>query len=218
MSKAVLFDLDGTLLDTAPDLRRALNEVLADHGRAPLSLAAVRPHATHGTKSLLTLAFGEGAFERQALREAFWAAYLRDIALETRLFQGVAELIATLDGAGIPWGIVTNKVTHLTEAALPNYTELAACAALVCGDTLAERKPHPSPLLHAARQLGVAPEHCLYLGDAVTDMEAARDAGMTGLVASWGYVDDSHPKWPAQAVLAHPVQLLDWCENGQLAG
>ncbi len=208
MTKAVLFDLDGTLLDTAPDLCRAINEVLADHGRGPLTLEAVRPHATHGTKSLLTLAFGEGAFERQELREAFWAAYLRDIALETRLFEGVDELIKALDKAGIPWGIVTNKVTHLTKAALPNYGELAACQALVCGDTIAERKPHPAPLLLAASQLGVAPEHCLYLGDAVTDMEAAREAGMAGFVASWGYVDESHPQWPAQAVLKHPLELL----------
>ncbi|WKE63980.1 HAD-IA family hydrolase [Gallaecimonas kandeliae] len=209
---AVLFDLDGTLLDTAPDLRRALNEVLAAQGLPLKSLDEVRPHATHGTKSLLNLGFGEGAFERQELREAFWAAYLRDISQETRLFPGVAELVAALNAAAIPWGIVTNKITQLTVAALPHFPELDACQALVCGDTLAERKPHPAPLLHAAALLGSDPRHCLYLGDALTDMEAARDAGMQGLVASWGYVDQDHPHWPARAVLARPQALLEWCK------
>lgn len=209
---AVLFDLDGTLLDTAPDLRRALNEVLAAHNKPLKTLDEVRPHATHGTKSLLTLGFGEGAFEQEALRQAFWDAYLRDISAETRLFDGVAELIGALNQAAIPWGIVTNKVTHLTVAALPHFPALDACQALVCGDTLTERKPSPLPLLHAAAMLGVEPEHCLYLGDALTDMEAAQGAGMQGLVASWGYVDDSHPRWPAQGVLTHPLEVTKWCK------
>ncbi|MED5525544.1 MAG: HAD-IA family hydrolase [Pseudomonadota bacterium] len=209
---AVLFDLDGTLLDTAPDLRRALNEVLAAHNLPLKTLAEVRPHATHGTKSLLTLGFGEGAFEQEALRQAFWDAYLRDISAETRLFEGVSQLIGALDAAAIPWGIVTNKVTHLTVAALPHFPALDACKALVCGDTLASRKPDPAPLLHAAQLMGVAPGQCLYLGDALTDMEAALGAGMQGFVASWGYVDDSHPDWPAKAVLAAPEDLLKWCK------
>ena len=208
---AVLFDLDGTLLDTAPDLCRALNEVLAAHAMPGKTLEQVRPHATHGTKSLLNLGFGEGAYEQEELREAFWAAYLRGISASTELFAGVAALINELDQAAIPWGIVTNKVTHLTEAALPHYPALARCQALVCGDTLKERKPHPAPLLKAAEQLAVAPKDCLYLGDAITDMQAARAAGMTALVASWGYVDDTHPSWPADAILSTPQALLDWC-------
>jgi len=117
-----------------------------------------------------------------------------------------------LNKAGIAWGIVTNKVTHLTVAALPHFPELDACQALVCGDTLENRKPHPAPLLHAATLMGVDAKDCLYLGDALTDMQAARDAGMQGFVASWGYVDENYPSWPARSILTQPQDLADWCK------
>ena len=187
--KGVLFDLDGTFADTAPDLGAALNHVLALHDLPPLPLEKSRLQASHGTIGLLGLGFGikpdNPLFTK--LREEFLAHYTAHICDHTTLFAGMAELVATLEQRGLPWGIVTNKPHRFTVPLMQalGYANRAGC--LVSGDTCAHAKPHPMPMLHAAKLIDVAPGHCLYLGDDKRDMEAANAANMLGIIAQYGY-------------------------------
>ena len=211
--RAVLLDLDGTLLDTAPDMADALNRLRLDEGLAELPFEHIRPHVSHGAPRLIRLAFGEPeAPQFEALRGRFLDHYRGCLALRTRLFEGFEEVLAALDGAGLRWGIVTNKPGWLTEPLLAALGLDRRSACVVSGDTLPERKPHPMQLLHAATLLGLEPRECVYLGDAERDVQAARKAGMISLVAGFGYLNDGEDPlvWQPDGVLAKPQELLDW--------
>lgn len=209
---AVLFDLDGTLLDTAPDLHRALNSVLDTHAYATISLEQARPVASHGATGLLRLGFGDEYAEanREKLRQQFLSAYAEDISSRTRYFAGVETLLRDLTDAGIAYGIVTNKPTQFTQSLLPGFPLLAKAAAVVCGDTLQVAKPDPAPLIHAAEQLAMNPAECWYIGDAERDIIAGRRAGMKTVLARYGYLtrEDLAADWQADFNVEHADQIL----------
>ena len=179
-ARAALFDLDGTLLDTARDMAAALNVLLAEEGRAALALEVVRPLVSNGAMGLVRIGFpefGVGSAEFEKLRERFLAHYRSALCVHTQLFPGFEAVLATLEAHALPWGIITNKAAWLTEPLLETLGLSARAACVVSGDTLPERKPHPRPLLHAAELIAVAPAECVYLGDALRDVQAARAAG-----------------------------------------
>ncbi len=212
--RTVLFDLDGTLLDTAPDLAQALNFVLQNRGREPLPFEAIRRVVSHGGRALIELGFGPEPEtpDFESLRQQLLAYYQQHLSEHTRLFPGMDSVLDTLASRHIPWGIVTNKPGWLTEPLMRqmNLFEQAAC--VISGDSLSQRKPHPAPLLHASTLIGVAPESCLYVGDAERDIEAGRRAGMTTLAALYGYLleEDRPESWQADGYIQAPGELLDW--------
>lgn len=213
--RAVLFDLDGTLMDTAPDLHRALNRLLAEHGRPPLPLERVRPYVSRGARGLIEQAFGAPA--DPALTEALVAAYEHDIAPTTRLFPGMAALLDRLQATDVRWGVVTNKLEHLARRVLdecPERDRLSACRVLVGGDTTSARKPDPMPLLHAAEQIGVPASDTWYVGDAASDIAAGRAAGMVTVAVDWGYVPpgETAADWQADLHVASAGELLNYLE------
>jgi 2-phosphoglycolate phosphatase len=210
--RAVLFDLDGTLADTARDLGLALNEQRRLHGLAPLPFDAIRPQASHGARGLLKLGFNitPEAPDFPAMRSQYLDLYERHICDRTVLFPGMDEVLRTLERRGLKWGVVTNKPARFT---LPLMRALALdsrAACIVSGDTTANSKPHPEPLLAAARQIGVPAPTCLYVGDAERDVEAAIAAEMKVLIADYGYLaDDDRPEtWGAHGRIAAPQDLL----------
>jgi len=207
--RAVLFDLDGTLADTAADLAHALNAVRRERGLEALALPALRPFASAGARGLIGAGFGVTPEHEEfaALREAFLRHYAARICVETRLFPGMAELLAAIESRGLPWGIVTNKSTALTHRLLDALGLAGRPACVVCGDTTPHLKPHPAPLLHAAGALRLAPRQCLYAGDDLRDVQAARAAGMPVVAVEWGYGQDMR-EWPADSVLARPADLI----------
>ena len=216
--RGVLFDLDGTLLDTAPDMAAALNRLRVAEGLEALPFAQIRPHVSHGAPRLLRLAFGDPAAERhESLRRQFLDFYRAALAVHTRLFDGFEAVLAAIERAGLRWGIVTNKPGWLAAPLVAELGLAGRCACLVAGDTLAERKPHPLPLLHAAGLLGLEPRECVYVGDAERDVQAARNAGMIPLVAGFGYLGDGDDPadWRAEAVFARPEELVDWLGLGR---
>lgn len=209
--RAVLFDLDGTLADTAADLGAALNRLRAERGLPALSVAEVRPYASSGARGLLRvglgLAPGDSAYE--TLREAFLAHYDSRLCVDTRLFPGIPELLGRLGARGLAWGIVTNKATRFTTPLVRALGISPGC--VVCGDTTPHSKPHPAPLLHAAGALSLAPAQCCYVGDDLRDVQAAHAAGMRAVAVEYGYhgVDNGGPRgWGADSVIAHPLELL----------
>ena len=210
----MLFDLDGTLADTAPDLARALNRVRAAHRLSPMPVAVTRPYTSSGARGLLKIGFGlEPEDERyEALKLQFLDFYAAGICIDTRLFDGMAELLAQLDQNRVPWGVVTNKAERFTFPLLQglHLDERAAC--VVGGDTAARAKPHPDPLLHAAAALQLPPSACLYVGDDLRDVQAARAAGMRVIAVKYGYLGDggSIESWQADAIIDHPRELLDY--------
>jgi phosphoglycolate phosphatase len=212
--RAVLFDLDGTLADTAPDLAFALNAVLREHGRPALPLATIRPWASHGAQTLLRHGFGiePGAPGFEALRARLLAVYREHLAVDTSLFPGMAELLARLEHRGIGWGVVTNKPSWLTEPLLAalGLSQRAAC--IVSGDTAARSKPHPEPFWHACRSAGLRCAETLCVGDARRDIEAGHRAGLRTLVALFGYLHpaDEPATWGADGMVEQPLQILDW--------
>jgi N-acetyl-D-muramate 6-phosphate phosphatase len=216
--RGVLFDLDGTLLDTAQDMAAALNRLRVAEGLEALPFAQIRPHVSHGAPRLLRLAFGEpGAERHESLRTQFLDFYRAALAVHTRLFDGFEAVLGAIELAGLRWGIVTNKPGWLATPLVAELGLAQRCACLVAGDTLAERKPHPLPLLHAAGLLGLAPRECAYVGDAERDVQAARNAGMIPLVAGFGYLGDGDDPaaWQADAVFARPEELVDWLGLGR---
>jgi phosphoglycolate phosphatase len=213
MPGAVLFDLDGTLLDTAPDMGGALNEMRLSAGLAPLPAASIRPWVSHGAAALVRLGFGDcppPVFETLRLR--FLEVYAARLARETTLFEGGDALLEALEDARVPWGIVTNKPGWLTEPLLEALGLRARAAVVVSGDTLPEKKPHPAPLLHAAARIDRAPDRCIYVGDAERDMVAARAAGMPAVLAAFGYIDPTarSQEWPHVARIERLDELLPW--------
>ena len=209
--EAVLFDLDGTLADTAGDLAAAANSMLKKRGLATKSLDQLRPQASHGARGLLGVAFGVGPQDAgyEALRIEFLDAYEKDLCVTSRLFDGMGELLEYFEARQIPWGVVTNKVSRFTVPLmmLLRLSERAAC--IVSGDTTPHAKPHPAPLLEAARLIDVAPERCVYIGDDARDIAAGSAAGMQTVAAAYGYCGDSDPAaWQANVVVQQPMELL----------
>lgn len=216
----MLFDLDGTLLDTAPDMWSAMNVLLGEQRRAPLPYSAVRPWVSHGAAGVLRQGFADvepAVFAE--LQRRFLEIYRTDLSRGTRLFPGMERVLDALSERGLHTGIVTNKAAWLTEPLLEQMAIRARFACVVSGDTLAERKPHPAPLLHAASLAGVSAAECIYVGDAERDVRAAHAAGMSALVALYGYLGaDEEPRaWGGEGHLAEPLELLAWLDaSGRL--
>lgn len=215
--RTVLFDLDGTLLDTAPDLAAALNTVLQENHRQALPYAAIRPVVSHGGMALIQLGFrlepSHPDFE--PLRRRLLEVYRAQLSALTRPFPGIEALLETLESRGLNWGVVTNKPAWLTDPLLRDLGLFERAACVVSGDTLQERKPHPAPMLHACAQAGSAPGQCVYIGDAQRDIEAGRNAGMHTLVALFGYIQegDEPYSWGASDTLGEPGDLLAWLDR-----
>jgi 2-phosphoglycolate phosphatase len=211
---AVLFDLDGTLADTAEDLAGALNRVRGDHGLPPVTVAQLRGHASSGARGLLGAGMGVAPDDPRyrELRDAFLAYYADGLARTTRLFDGIAPLLAALDERAIRWGVVTNKAERFTVPVVAALGLSERAAVIVSGDTTPHPKPHPAPLLHAANRLGVGTDRCVYVGDDLRDVQAGNAAGMATIVAVYGYLgeDGDATSWPATGWIDAPGDLLAW--------
>lgn len=216
--KAVLFDLDGTLIDSAPDLGAAADKMRVDRGMPSLPLEAYRHMAGAGARGMLGIAFGmtpesEGFAE---MREEFFRNYEKCMTERTYAFEGVAQLIHSLQSAPLAWGVVTNKSMRFTDPLTQQMPLFASAAAVVSGDTTPHSKPHPQPLLEAARRIQIAPESCIYVGDDERDIQAGRAAGMKTVAACYGYLgakaETSH--WGADAQINSPLELLKLLGRG----
>ncbi|MES9945151.1 MAG: HAD-IA family hydrolase [Candidatus Thiodiazotropha sp.] len=214
--KCVLFDLDGTFADTAADLHSALNQVLTQEGRDEIPFEKVRPAVSHGSRAMLKVAFDiepedPGYTE---LQQQFLRIYANNIAVLTKPFDGMETLIEELEVRGIHWGIVTNKPAWLTDALMQKLGLDNRASAIVSGDTTPHAKPHPLPILHACQQTGIDPSQAIYVGDAVRDIEAGRNAGTKTLVALFGYLDENDDPlaWRADGQISHPMEILKWVD------
>ena len=209
---AVLFDLDGTLVDSAPELGAAADKMRTDRGMPSLPSALYRPLAGAGARGMLGVAFGitPEAAEFDVLREEFYVNYETRMLTGTPIFDGIAELVDALRAQGLGWGVVTNKAARFTDPLTRAMPLFASAGAIVSGDTTPFSKPHPEPLLEAARRLGVAPGRCMYVGDDERDIVAGRAAGMQTVAATYGYMGDQADAtlWKAHAAIASPLELL----------
>lgn len=213
---AVLFDLDGTLLDTAPDMVAALQALLAEESRPAIAYAAGRGWVSNGVNGMLKVGFGElPEPERLRLSERFLAIYSTSLTAGTRIFSGMEAVLTELDTQGIPWGVVTNKAARMTEPILQSFGLRSRCAAVVCGDTLAVRKPRPEPLQHALGLIPAVATHAWYIGDADRDIMAGRAAGMRTVAALYGYIPPGQDpdRWGADHSIAAPSGLLDLLDS-----
>jgi phosphoglycolate phosphatase len=212
----VLFDLDGTLVDSAPDLAGAANLLRADHGLPPLPYEQLRPMVGSGARGMVGMAFGvaPGHERFESLREAFLARYAERLLAQTRVFEAMAPVLQALEAAGRPWGIVTNKAMRFTAPVVEGLGLHTRAAVVIAGDTTAHAKPHPEPLLEAARRLRLPAADCVFVGDDPRDVEAGRCAGMVTLAAAWGYLgaEQAIDTWGADHVLDRPQDLLNWLE------
>jgi phosphoglycolate phosphatase len=219
----VLFDLDGTLLDTAPDLAFALNTVLVEQKREPLPFEQIRPWVSHGGMIMIKNGFSFKLGDEdpllepllEPLRQRFLKIYTDHLADQTRLFEGMAEVLKTLEKNWIQWGVVTNKPAWLTEPLLQKLGLATRSVCNVSGDTLPQRKPDPAPLLYASQLANSTPEQCIYVGDASRDIEAGQRAGMRTLVALYGYIgtEETPAQWGATGMLQKPLDLLSWIDH-----
>jgi phosphoglycolate phosphatase len=211
LCRAALFDLDGTLADTAPDLVAAVNKMRRDRGLELAPVERLRPLASAGARGLIGGAFGIGPEDRDfaSMREEFLANYEADLCVETTLFPGIAQLLDALDERGIRWGIVTNKVGRLTMPLVERLGLAARAGCVVSGDTTPHSKPHPAPLLHAAETLALSPDKIVYVGDDLRDVQAGFAAGMATVAAAYGYCGTDLPPamWHAQHIVDSPQQL-----------
>lgn len=213
---AVLFDLDGTVADSAPDLAGAANEQRALHGLAPLPFERLRPVGGSGARGMVGVAFGlkPGDEGYDALRTEFLSIYERRLLQSTAIFAHMHEVLDALERSALPWGIVTNKALRMAEPLLAGLNLRQRAAVLIGGDSTPYTKPHPEPLLEAARRLQLAPQRCAYIGDDHRDMQAGRAAGMAVAAAAWGYLGESTPiaQWGADAIVHDARTLLNWLE------
>lgn len=209
--RAVLFDLDGTLLDSAPDMLATVNRMRDARGREAMALAGIRRHVSRGGRAMVAAAFPElDEATREPMLREFLDLYREELGRHSLLFDGVADMLAALEADGARWGIVTNKPEYLAREIVPQLGWESRCAVLIGGDTLAERKPHPLPLQVACERMGVAVDDCVYVGDDERDIQSARAAGMRSVVALWGYrlEADDPVSWQGDEMVEAPVDLL----------
>lgn len=215
--RTVLFDLDGTLADTAPDMAQALNRLLTENGQAPLAYELIRPQVSFGGKALIRLAFelDPKTDEFEVLRQRFLTFYQQDLCKQTTLFEGIPRVLDHIAEAGLNWGIVTNKPAYLTDPLIEQLGLKDRAVTVVSGDTTQNSKPHPQPLLHACTQAGSQPHQCLFVGDARRDIEAGHNANMQTLVARFGYLhaDDRPEEWGADGLIDSPAEIIDWLKQ-----
>lgn len=216
MTRVVLFDLDGTLVDTAQDLGLALNEMRRCRGLEAVAETLIRSQASHGARGLLKIGFGllpsDDGFE--AMRQEFLDIYAGSLTASSSLFPGMADVLEAMEAQGLRWGVVTNKPARFTEPLLDHLGLSSRAACVVSGDTCPQPKPHPGPLLHACRQTAFRPQDCLYVGDAQRDVEAATAAGMPTVVALYGYIaeEDRPREWGARGYIDQPLDLLGYLD------
>lgn len=219
--RAVLFDLDGTLIDSAPDLGVAADKMRTDRGLPPLPLERYRAMAGAGARGMLGVAFGitPDHPDYAALREEFFVNYENCMTERTYAFQGIAELIAQLLGRGLAWGVVTNKAMRFTQPLTQRMSLFATASTVVAGDSTPHAKPHPAPLLEAARQLRLDPARCIYVGDDERDVAAGLAAGMGTVAATYGYLGSNADTllWGAHAHIHSPLELLPLLKSEQQA-
>lgn len=211
MLKAVLFDLDGTFADTAPDLARALNAMREARALPPVSIRVTRPVTSLGARGMLGVGFDMAPEHAQypAMREEFLALYAKNLCVETRVFPGMPDLLARLQEQGVKWGIVTNKAERFAKPLIRLMGFAEHCACVIGGDTTARTKPHPDPLLAACRELDIEASSCAYVGDDARDIEAGRAAGMKTIAVRYGYLNGGIPDaWGADAVVDFPEDIL----------
>ena len=210
--RAVLFDLDGTLLDSAPDMLATANRLRDRHGLSPMLLEQIRPHVSKGSRAMLAAAFPHlPTIETESMVPEFLETYLQELGKHGVLFADIESMLVALEEDGVAWGIVTNKPEYLAREILPQLGWETRCAILIGGDTLAEKKPHPLPLLVAAERMGFEAGQCVYVGDDERDIQAARAAGMPSIAALWGYRQDHEDPagWGADVLLQSPANLLN---------
>ena len=213
-TRAVLFDLDGTLLDTALDMVRSLNILLQEEGVPTVEPAVARQYVSDGTKALVTLGFGDQQsteqFERRCQR--YLTIYEENLCVDTDFFEGMSETVEFLEENGILWGIVTNKPKFLTNPLLKAMKLDVRASVVLSGDSLPQCKPHPQPLFHAAGEINLLTTECIYVGDAERDIVAGNRAGMLTLLASYGYIEagDQPENWGANGIIQYPQEILDW--------
>ncbi|MEN5181073.1 HAD-IA family hydrolase [Comamonas testosteroni] len=210
--QAILFDLDGTLIDSAPDLGAAADQMRVVRGLPSLPMADYRPFAGSGARGMLRVAFGLHPEDEQfpVMREEFFQNYERRMTQDTTVFDGVSEMLANIVTRQLQWGVVTNKSKRFTEPLSRQMSLFATAGAVVSGDTTPHAKPHPEPLFEAARRIGVAPESCVYVGDDERDILAGKAAGMYTVAAVYGYLGEkqSVAHWQADDVIESPHELL----------
>lgn len=211
MITTILFDLDGTLVDTAPDMAHSLNLLLEEQGKASLPHDVIRPHVSNGSEALVKLGFGDQlANERlDELKQRYLQIYQDNIHIHSSLFDGMETLLREIEAAGKKWGVVTNKPSWLTEPLLQSMGLAERSACMVSGDTTEQRKPHPQPMYHACELIGVPSTECVYIGDAQRDVEAGNNANMKTIIASYGYIGDWEDinSWGANAVIDTPAEI-----------
>jgi 2-phosphoglycolate phosphatase len=209
--QAILFDLDGTLADTAPDLAAAVNFMRCKRDLQPVPYFSLRPFASAGARGLLGAGFNISPenLEYEAMRTEFLHTYESAMAVHSQLFIHVTALLEGLHHLGLPWGIVTNKASRFTDPLIP-LLNLQTASCVISGDTTAHSKPHPEPLMEASRRINVAPNQCWYIGDDLRDIQAGQAAGMQTIAAAWGYCGATEPThWKADAILDSPLELLE---------
>ena len=217
--RAILFDLDGTLADTAPDLAAAINLMRTRAGLAPTPYEVLRPTASAGARGMIAASYGVAPGESgyEPLKTGFLDNYEAALAVESRLFDGIPLLLEGLTALGLQWGVVTNKAARFTDP-LIKQIGLGSAGCVISGDTMAHPKPHPAPLLEAARRLNLAPEQCWYVGDDLRDIQAGRAAGMRTIACAWGYCGPVEPlSWNADYLLETPAALLELVSEVVLA-
>lgn len=211
--RAVLFDLDGTLIDSAPDLAGTGNDMRLARGLAPLPYEHFRPMVGAGARGMVGIALQVGPSDAgfTELRDEFLARYEQRMTQQTQVFEAMRPVLAALQALGLPWGIVTNKAQRFTDPLVRALGLHAQAAVVISGDTTPHAKPHPAPLLEAARQMALLPQHCIYVGDDLRDVQAGRAAGMGTAAAAWGYLGAGEPiaAWGADHVIESPDQLLN---------
>ena len=214
MISTILFDLDGTLVDTAPDLGYALNLQLKKHGKAPLSDTAIRPFASHGSRGLISLGFGITPQDTNfiEMRDEYLAIYDTVFTRSPKLLEGIEELLQAIENKGLKWGIVTNKPSRFTRPLIESMLLHERAACVVSGDDAPQPKPSPATLLLACKHVGAKPESCVYVGDAERDIQAGKAAGMKTVVALFGYIDktDKPHEWGADVLIKTPTELLSF--------